>query len=227
VISPRSFVRYAKIPSGENVLTSIYKGLSTTQKKSARAIKNNLKYRQNIISRHLLQACTERALNMTSDSFSLSFPKCSRPEFHSDFNEADISLSLSHSGGWVAVAVGINCVIGLDILDATRPKGGFSIADHYFHDNEKKLLANLQEADRRVAFQKLWCAKEAMVKVKGCDLSDCLGLDFSGDADLADNYSVDGVVIQAFQVTDLLAVGVVAVEAAEEELEIFIERTIL
>jgi hypothetical protein len=66
-----------------------------------------------------------------------------------------------------------------------------------------------------------------MVKVKGCDLSDCLGLDFSGDADLADNYSVDGVVIQAFQVTDLLAVGVVAVEAAEEELEIFIERTIL
>jgi phosphopantetheinyl transferase len=227
VISPRSFVRYAKIPSGENVLTSIYKGLSTTQKKSARAIKNNLKYRQNIISRHLLQACTERALNMTSDSFSLSFPKCSRPEFHSDFNEADISLSLSHSGGWVAVAVGINCVIGLDILDTTRPKGGFSIADHYFHDNEKKLLANLQEADRRVALQKLWCAKEAMVKVKGCDLSDCLGLDFSGDADLADNYSVDGVVIQAFQVTDLLAVGVVAVEAAEEELEIFIERTIL
>ena len=227
MISPRSFVRYAKIPSGENVLTSIYKGLSTTQKKSARAIKNNLKYRQNIISRHLLQACTERALNMTSDSFLLSFPKCSRPEFHSDFNEADISLSLSHSGGWVAVAVGINCVIGLDILDTTRPKGGFSIADHYFHDNEKKLLANLQEADRRVALQKLWCAKEAMVKVKGCDLSDCLGLDFSGDADLADNYSVDGVVIQAFQVTDLLAVGVVAVEAAEEELEIFIERTIL
>ena len=227
MISPRSFVRYAKIPTCENVLTSIYKSLTTTQKKAARAIKNNLKYRQNIISRHLLQACTEGALNITSDSFILSFPKFSRPEFHSDFNEADISLSLSHSGNWVAVAVGINCVIGLDILDATRPKGGFSIADHYFHDNEKKLLANLQEADRRVAFQKLWCAKEAMVKVKGCDLSDCLGLDFSGDADLADNYSVDGVVIQAFQVTDLLAVGVVAVEAAEEELEIFIERTIL
>ena len=227
MISPRSFVRYAKIPTCENVLTSIYKSLTTTQKKAARAIKNNLKYRQNIISRHLLQACTERALNMTSDSFLLSFPKCSRPEFHSDFNEADISLSLSHSGGWVAVAVGINCVIGLDILDATRPKGGFSIADHYFHDNEKKLLANLQEADRRVALQKLWCAKEAMVKVKGCDLSDCLGQDFSGDGDLADNYSVDGIVIQAFQATDLLAVGVVAVEAAEEELEIFIERTIL
>jgi phosphopantetheinyl transferase len=227
VISPRSFVGYVKIPSGKNVLTSIYKSLPTTQKKAARAIKNDLKYRQNIISRHLLQACTESALNMTSDRFSLSFPKFSRPEFRSDFNEADISLSLSHSGGWVAVAVGTNCVIGLDILDATRPKGNFSIADHYFHNNEKKLLANLQEADRRVAFQKLWCAKEAMVKVKGCDLSDCLGQDFSGDGDLADNYSVDGIVIQAFQATDLLAVGVVAVEAAEEELEIFIERTIL
>jgi len=227
VISPRSFVRYAKIPSGENVLTSIYKGLPTTQKKSARAIKNNLKYRQNIISRHLLQACTERALNMTSDSFSLSFPKCSRPEFHSDFNEADISLSLSHSGGWVAVAVGINCVIGLDILDTTRPKGGFSIADHYFHDNEKKLLANLQEADRRVALQKLWCAKEAMVKVKGCDLSDYLGLDFSGDMGLSENFSVDGVVLQVFQAPDLLAIGVVAVKSAEQELEILIERAML
>jgi phosphopantetheinyl transferase len=227
VTSRRSFVRYAKIPSGENVLTSIYKSLPTTQKKVARAIKNDLKYRQNIISRHLLQSCTESALNMTFDRFSLSFPKFSRPEFHSDFNEVDISLSLSHSGDWVAVAVGANCVIGLDILDTTRPKGGFSIADHYFHNNEKKLLANLQEGDRRVAFQKLWCAKEAMVKVKGCDLSDCLGQDFSGDGDLVDNYSVDGVVIQVFQATDLLAVGVVAVEAEEEELEIFIERTIL
>jgi phosphopantetheinyl transferase len=227
VISPRSFVRYAKIPTCENVLTSIYKSLTTTQKKAARAIKNNLKYRQNIISRHLLQACTEGALNITSDSFILSFPKFSRPEFHSDFNEADISLSLSHSGNWVAVAVGINCVIGLDILDATRPKGGFSIADHYFHDNEKKLLANLQETDRRVVFQKLWCAKEAMVKVKGCDLSDCLGLDFSGVIGLSENISLDGVVFQAFKTPGLLAIGVVAVKSVEQELEILIERAML
>ena len=226
MVSPRSFVRYVKIPSCENLLTSIYTGLPSPQKKAARSIRNVLKYRQNIISRHLLRGCVEKTLNLEPDSFSLSFPSRSRPEFHSDLHKTGVSLSLSHSGGWVAVAVGIHCVVGLDILDITRPKKGSSIADYYFHDNEKKLLATLQEADRLVAFQKLWCAKEAMVKIKGCNLSDCLGLDFSCDVGLLENFCVDGVVFQVFQAPGL-GVGVVAVKSAEHGLEISVERIIL
>lgn len=74
-------------------------------------------------------------------------------------------FSLSHSGRWVACAVGSSVALGLDveIVDAGRDLAG--LAETAFHPAESAWLRRRPDEDRVAAFYRLWTLKEALYKL--------------------------------------------------------------
>lgn len=72
--------------------------------------------------------------------------------------------SLSHSGGWAAVAVGPqDCRLGVDI-EFHRPRDLLGIARFAFDPTESRALEGADTVQRSRLFYALWTMKEAMAK---------------------------------------------------------------
>ena len=90
-----------------------------------------------------------------------------------------LSVSLSHSGGHFAVAVGCGD-IGVDV--EKQRKAAPSVAKRWFRPEENAILQKLEEPERTRLFFRLWTLKEAALKYTGEGLSgglekiDCLAL---------------------------------------------------
>jgi 4'-phosphopantetheinyl transferase len=82
-----------------------------------------------------------------------------------DSQSARPSFSLSHSGDWVACAVSLNLMLGVDIEFNDPTRNIFDVSHMAFHPNEYLWLLQQSEAARLSAFYQLWCTKEALYKL--------------------------------------------------------------
>lgn len=107
-----------------------------------------------------------------------------RPRLHDPLQHWDANWS--HSGGGLLVACGRDVDVGVDVewTGRARPRA-LEIAQRYFHSDEAAWLASLPATQREVAFLRLWCAKEAVLKALGVGLVFGLHrLRFDGDGHL-------------------------------------------
>lgn len=98
-------------------------------------------------------------------------------------NQPRWHLSLSHSGDWVAAAVGSQA-IGIDIEHSLRPRRYLAIARHYFHASEADALEQGPEQQRLRRFLYQWTAREAYLKALGTGIAGGLlrlRVDFDSD----------------------------------------------
>ena len=79
--------------------------------------------------------------------------------------------SLSHSQGFVALAVTASGPVGVDIEPRERAVAMAAIAGCVCHDSEAAELADLDEAARSAAMLALWVRKEALLKAAGIGLA--------------------------------------------------------
>ena len=111
-----------------------------------------------------------------------------------------LSVSLSHSGSYIAIAVGREDV-GVDV--EKKRKAAPAVAKRWFRPEENALLETLAEPERTRLFFRLWTMKEAALKYAGKGLSggletvDCLALmeaaRIGGDDALAGrSFALDG-----------------------------------
>jgi 4'-phosphopantetheinyl transferase len=80
---------------------------------------------------------------------------------------AALHFNVSHSGGALAVAVSRSQALGIDLEHRRRPRRALELARRFFAPHEAQALAGMAEAERQVAFFKLWTCKEAWVKADG------------------------------------------------------------
>ncbi|WDS35366.1 4'-phosphopantetheinyl transferase superfamily protein [Pseudoxanthomonas sp.] len=80
-------------------------------------------------------------------------------------------VSWSHSGDALLLATGPGVEVGADI-ERLRPRPrALELAARFFTRAETASLHALAEADRNLAFLRLWCAKEAVLKAHGHGIS--------------------------------------------------------
>ncbi len=90
-------------------------------------------------------------------------------------------VNWSHSGDGLLIALGEGVAIGAD-LEHLRPRPrALDIARRFLAGSEADWLAALPEEARPLAFTRLWCAKEAVLKAHGRGLA--FGLDKLAFAD--------------------------------------------
>lgn len=89
--------------------------------------------------------------------------------------QADVDVSWSHSGEGLLIALGAGVEVGVD-LERLRPRPrALELAHRFFHASEAAWLAALPDTARDIAFIRLWCAKEAVLKAHGRGIA--FGLD--------------------------------------------------
>ena len=89
-----------------------------------------------------------------------------RSSVHFDGVIAPLSLSLSHSGDWLACAIA-TVPIGIDVELPRRPRDLDALARFAFSPDEVERLQHLPHEQRSAAFHVLWTLKEARGKRSG------------------------------------------------------------
>lgn len=82
-----------------------------------------------------------------------------------------VDFNLSHSGEWVACAVGLHCQLGVDIESPRRRRSYRALAAEYFAESESRQLAELPEEQCRQRFYELWTLKESYLKTRKLGIS--------------------------------------------------------
>lgn len=81
----------------------------------------------------------------------------------------EIGISMSHSGDWVAAAVGVGVSVGVDIqLPQSTPPG---LVRRCCAPEVRDALSRMPTARRDLEFARLWTAQEACVKATGAGLA--------------------------------------------------------
>jgi 4'-phosphopantetheinyl transferase len=84
---------------------------------------------------------------------------------------ADRDAGWSHSGERLLLALGRDVILGVD-LERLRPRPrALELAQRYFAAGETDRLHALAPEQRELAFLRLWCAKEAVLKAHGRGLA--------------------------------------------------------
>lgn len=89
-----------------------------------------------------------------------------RPALCLDGTPVPLSLSLAHSGDWLALALG-EVAVGVDLEVPRRDRDLDALARFAFSAREARALAGLEAGRRGTAFHALWTLKEARVKRSG------------------------------------------------------------
>lgn len=89
-----------------------------------------------------------------------------RPLLHVDGAPSELSLSVSHSGDWLAVALA-SVPVGIDIELPRRARDYAGLARFAFSPEEQARLDGLDDGGRSAVFHRLWTLKEARGKRSG------------------------------------------------------------
>ena len=118
------------------------------------------------------------------------------------------SVSLSHSGAYIAVAVGKSAV-GIDV--ERKRKISLAVSRRWFRPEEHEVLTSLPEEERARAFFRFWTLKEAALKYTGEGLAggpetvNCFAL-----LESAEKENTDALAGRNFPLPREATVGVVA-----------------
>lgn len=136
--------------------------LAPADVKRAQGMKSEQRLRQFVLGRKLLQQALAEFYNLP---LSLQLHKSGKPE------AVGAAVSLSHSGGKVAVALTEpRNTLGVDI-EVYKNRSFMRLARHYFAPEEVSELELLSELEQRHCFFKFWVLKESLAKFTGSGLS--------------------------------------------------------
>ena len=126
--------------------------------------------RQFLLGRTLLRFAISNLTGLPVDGFDVverpgNAPRLVLP----DAQHAGPNFSLSHSRNWVACAVSCDITLGLDIEVHETARDIDAISELVFHPSEHLWLSTLSNAERVSSFYEIWCAREALHKLR-CNL---------------------------------------------------------
>jgi 4'-phosphopantetheinyl transferase len=97
----------------------------------------------------------------------ISEGRSGRPELEAVPYKDRISLSLSHSGAWILIALREGGRIGIDLELARESQEYVMLARRFFHPDEASALSRLTGEYQKDLFYAIWTMKEACLKAAG------------------------------------------------------------
>ena len=138
--------------------------------------------RRFLTGRVLAKTVAAERLGLAVDAvrFDATCADCGKPHGRPRVPDADLTLSISHSGELIGVAATPSVPVGLDVETASR-RAEDSLIEYALSPVEVKSLEGLTAAERAAAFFVYWTRKEAVMKATGKGLKIPLqSITFSG-----------------------------------------------
>jgi 4'-phosphopantetheinyl transferase len=145
--------------------------LSLDERQKAKGFRFQADRERHVIGRGVLRVVLGRILDTGPDSLSFHYNDFGKPHLPDAQNGLCLQFNVSHSGDLILIALAANRQIGVDVervRDGLEPE---AIARRFFSSREQADLAALPPSQRRNAFFRCWCRKEAFVKARGEGLS--------------------------------------------------------
>ncbi|CAN1549569.1 Sfp Phosphopantetheinyl transferase [Rhabdaerophilaceae bacterium] len=120
-----------------------------------------------ILGRGALREAVGRILNRLPKSLDIRRDKHGKPRL---VDAHGIHANVSHSGSLVAVALGTQAQLGVDVEMHRQDCAERSSARYFMSRNEQAAMVSLPEKQRIEYFFRQWCSKEALVKALGTGL---------------------------------------------------------
>lgn len=97
-----------------------------------------------------------------------------KPALAGQHADTGLEFNLSHCGSWLAVAVATGVAVGIDIERERELVRVDRLAQRCLSAAEAQWLKQLDQPFRSHRFLHQWCAREALVKARGCGLAGML-----------------------------------------------------
>jgi 4'-phosphopantetheinyl transferase len=124
--------------------------------------------RRSRVARALLRRMLVHATGIPSEEWTFDAEPSGRPIARNIGYRHIPSVSLSHSGGWVACAISFATAVGIDIEVYNSRRDFTRIAAATFGPEEQMVVA----AEGESAFYRIWTLKEAMAKASGAGIAE-------------------------------------------------------
>ena len=122
--------------------------------------------RQFLLGRILLRRAVGSLTGVAPDAISVMERPRNAPQLLlAGYVGATPSFSLSHSGCWIACAVSLDAMLGLDIEQIDPDRDIVAMSETAFDASERAWLGRQPDAERCTAFHHLWSLKEAHFKL--------------------------------------------------------------
>ena len=121
-----------------------------------------------VIARGALRCLLGRYLGLHPKSIRFSYGSKGKPALEP---AARIQFNMTHSGSLAAIAITVDCQIGLDTEQIRPLSDMLQIAAHFFCSEETADIMSLPSSERERAFFCCWTRKESYIKAIGDGLS--------------------------------------------------------
>jgi len=141
--------------------------LSASERRQATRTTSTLARSRFVKSRSWMRHILSRYCDLAPSRLPIATTRRGKPYLESPF--PTIRFNLSHTHDWALLAVSRHAEIGVDV-EEHRPSLDTKLLVQWLHPAEKQDLEVMSPDMRRIAFIRLWCRKEALLKAKGTGL---------------------------------------------------------
>ncbi len=141
-----------------------------------------------LVTRAMVRTVLSRYADVAPADWEFALNAYGRPEIALRHNAHGLRFNISHTRGLIALAVGRNRHLGVDVENVAERQPSIGIADRFFAPAEVAALAALPEQQRGARFFEYWTFKESYIKARGMGLSlplDRFSFHFQGDRALS------------------------------------------
>ncbi|CAM3847636.1 4'-phosphopantetheinyl transferase family protein [Avibacterium endocarditidis] len=125
------------------------------------------RYRCRWVAHFLLWQLLKTAKISTALLAQIAYSPTQRPHFP----KPNIDFNISHSGDWVAVILKVDeknenqSAVGIDIEFPQKERNYAALLGHFAPEQEQQWFA--KQPDKKTAFYRIWCLREALLKSQG------------------------------------------------------------
>lgn len=150
----------------------LYSILTSREQERADRFRSVASRRQSIAARGAMRLILGAVTGRASTELEIGVSTFGKPYL----SDGAVCFNLSHSNGWIALAVSSGAELGLDIQYKSPSINADIVADFLFSEREAAAWKMLPDAEKLPALYRLWTCKEALSKGVG----EGLGYGFSG-----------------------------------------------
>lgn len=124
-----------------------------------------------LVTRALVRTVLSRYTGLAPKDWSFDQNVYGRPSISAQHRLPALRFNVSHARGLIALAVGHQRELGVDVENLAERQAPVGIAEHFFAASEVADLAALPQAQQHARFFEYWTLKESYIKARGMGLS--------------------------------------------------------
>ncbi|RJR20214.1 MAG: 4'-phosphopantetheinyl transferase superfamily protein [Desulfobacteraceae bacterium] len=151
-------------------LKSLEEILSQGELSKLQSAKNPSRRVTYTIGRGILRMILERYTGINPSNLDLYYGPSGKPALSKEKNCRTHSFSLSHSGEWLIIAIGMLIDLGIDVEFKKKSLRALDLSERFFSRCEALMVKNAEVDRRTEVFYRIWVRKEACLKALGIGL---------------------------------------------------------